>query len=138
MKYIKAKKIETEYTIIEFRFDGMFYYGDFNDYSYYGVNTESSIEEIINKQPKEIKPEEISYQDIKEILKSSDIEKQVNAFILNDIQKVYPINEELKLIKKGIINPLDEEYLAMQDYIQNVKDTWSIQKRNMGLIQWLL
>jgi len=135
MKYIKAKKIETEYTIIEFRFDGMFYYGDFNDYSYYGVNTESSIEEIINKQPKEIKPEEISYQDIKEILKSSDIEKQVNAFILNDIQKVYPINEELKLIKKGIINPLDEEYLAMQDYIQNVKDTWSIQKRNMGLIQ---
>lgn len=135
MKYIKAKKIETEYTIIEFRFDGMFYYGDFNDYSYYGVNTESSIEEIINKQPKEIKPEEISYQDIKEILKSSDIEKQVNAFILNDIQKVYPINEELKLIKKGIINPLDEEYLAMQNYIQSVKDVWNVQKRNMGLIQ---
>jgi len=135
MKYIKAKKIETEYTIIEFRFDGMFYYGDSNGYSYYGVNTESSIEEIINKQPKEIKIEEISYQDIKEILKSSDIEKQVNAFILNDIQKVYPINEELKLIKKGIINPLDEEYLAMQNYIQSVKDTWNVQKRNMGLIQ---
>ena len=136
MKYVKAKKIETEYTIIEFRYENMFYYGCSNGYFYYGINTGLlPIKEIIAKQPKEIEAEEAFYQDIKEILKSSDIEKQINTFILDDIQKKYPINEELKLTKRAITNPLDEEYIAMQNYIQNVKDTWSIQKRNMGLIQ---
>lgn len=89
----------------------------------------------MSKQHEECGIIKTEYNDIKSILSNCNHMKMINNQIVFEIRQKYSIDDEMKLIKKALINPLDEEYLEMQSYISKIKDIYNVTKKEMGLIE---
>ena len=117
----------TTYSIVVDENNKLIKYSD----AYYG--TVNSID--LTKQYKECQVIEVKYNDIKSMLDNCNHMKMINNQIVYEIRLKYSIDDEMKLIKKALINPSDEEYLKMQSYIENIKNIYNVTKKEMGLIE---
>jgi len=130
MYYYSVKEIIKDYTTYSIVVDEdnrLIKYSD----GYYG--TVNPIDK--SKQHAECQIIEVKYNDIKSILDSCNHMKMINNQIVFEIRQKYSIDDEMKLIKKALVNPLDEEYLEMQKYIENIKNIYNVTKKEMGLIE---
>ena len=89
----------------------------------------------MSKQHEECQIIKVEYNDIKSMLDNCNHMKMINNQIVFEIRQKYSVDDEMKLIKKALINPLDEEYLEMQKYIDNIKSIYNVTKKEMGLIE---
>jgi len=130
MYYYRVNEIVkdfTTYSIVVDEGNRLIKYSD----GYYG--TEKPIN--MDKQYSECQIIEIQFNDIKSMLDNCNHMKMINNQIVYEIRLKYSIDDEMKLIKKALINPLDNEYLEMQKYIENIKNIYNVTKKEMGLIE---
>jgi len=128
MKYYRFKKVITKYTTLSIvTNDNVYFYND----TLCGLINDLDL----SIQFPECEVIEVSFDNIQKELEQCYFNKDINNSIVKNIREYYSVDEELKLTKRAIVNPLDSEYLAMQSKIQEIKDTWNIVKRSMGLIQ---
>ena len=129
MKYYKYKQVITEYTTLQIIGD-IIRYDVIDGYSYCGSKDGLDL----SIQYPECEVQEITFSEIEPILKNCVHMKMIDNQIRDEIKKYYSIDDEIKLTKKAITNPLDEEYLAMQEKINQIKNVYNQSKKDIGLI----
>lgn len=131
MKYIKAKEIINDITTIRLQGENIINYHKDNDYSYYGVNVDD-VQSFLVNQPAEIEAVELSYEEIKPILKECALMKSYDEIIEREIAKRYSVGKELKMRDLPITDPDRIEY---ENYKAEIKEKIKLQKKEVGLIQ---
>lgn len=134
MKYFRIKKIKSDYSIItpnELYAEKIIYYHQDNDYNYIGVNT-TNINDFINSQPVELEIQELSYDEIKDILENCQLMREYDKIIEREIGKKYSIGRELKMRDLPIDDPQRIEY---ENYKETIKQKIRLLKIEMGLKQ---
>lgn len=128
MKYVKAKTIPTEYSLLQLRGKEIISYG--NDL--YGVKDEVDISSFISEQPAEIEAMEVSYEVAKPILENSFMMKEFNKIIERKIAERYSVGKEFKMRDLPADDP---ERLEYEQYKSAIKAEINEKKRALGLIK---
>ncbi len=115
-KYIKYTKVETEFTVLEFR-------GQNDDVKVNHFNTdvvsieaesESDIDELIASQPSEIGCEEITHTEFRELVNSSLQLARIRNVVADKVAQRYTISNEIALSR---LDNEDPKKIAYEEYV---------------------
>lgn len=61
--------------------------------------------------------------------------QQIDDQVVQKIRERYDENEEYKMLRFGIIDPLNEEFLSYNDYTEECRQWGQLEKEKYGLIE---
>jgi len=115
-KYIKFEKVETEFTVLEFRGgseDVKVNHFDVNVVSVEAEN-ESDIDALVGSQDARIMCEEISHEEFKTLVNESAQLNRIRDVVKENIAKKYTLADEIAMMKR---DDSDERKVAYEAYV---------------------
>jgi len=114
-KYVKFKKVETKYTVLEFRGQSeevKVNHFDVNVVSLEG--SESNIDALVAAQETSINCEEITHDEFKELVRESAQLKRIREVVANKVAEKYTIADEIAI---GKCDVNDAKRVAYESYV---------------------
>lgn len=116
-KYVKFTKVETEYTVLEFRGVSEEVKVNYFDVDVVSVESddESAIDALVDSQPSEINCEYITHDEFKALVSNSAQINRIREVVASEIAKHYSIADEIAMMKR---DASDEKRVSYDKYVQ--------------------
>ena len=114
-KYIEFEKVETEFTVLEFRCGSEDLKVNFFDVDVVSLEgEESDIDTLVNTQDARIMCEEISHEEFKTLVNESAQLNRIRDVVKENIAKKYTLADEIAMMKR---DDSDEKKVAYEAYV---------------------
>lgn len=136
MKYFKSLITEIEGEKISFlvpdNTEGHVFYDRIGNIEYHGLPDTIDPERILMIQHTECEVEEVSFDDIQDVLINCRLYNEINNQIENRIRQEYSVGKEFAMIK---LPHDDGEYISYINFVEQSREDGRVQKVALGLKQ---
>lgn len=124
-KYVKFEKVETEYTVLEFRGGSEDVKVNSFDVNVVSIESddESAIDALIAEQGTFVQVQEVTAAEFKELVKDSAQINRMRDVVKAEIAKRYSLGDELGMMKRDVADAKRIEYEAYVQQCINIGDS---------------